>query len=93
MDHRYRGNLKFEEGYVYKNFQVKQCEPKPAKLGIGPYCVYYKGQLVKQEKYHGDCKYWIEELVNDHRQVTREIQKLQSEFIEKWQLPDFPEDL
>ena len=93
MDHRYRGKLKFEGGNTSGDFHVEQCEPKPAKLGIGPYCVYYKDRVVKREQFQGACKNWIENLVDDHHEVARKIRKLQTEFAEKWQLPDFPESL
>ncbi len=93
MVHRYSGNLMFDWGNTIGEFYVEQCEPKPAKAGIGPYCVIYKSKGVRREKFHGECKYWLENLVNDHREVARQIRKLQTEFVEKWQLPDFPESL
>lgn len=93
MDHRYRGKLKFERGNTFGGFNVEQCEPKPAKLGIGPYCVYYKDRVVIREQFQGECKKRIENLVYDHHRVARKIRNLQAEFVEKRQLTDFPESL
>ena len=93
MNHRYTGELTFKMRKNYGPFQVDQSEPKPEKLGVGPYCVYYKDQVVHQEQFQGDCKDWVVDLVDDHRQLTRKIQELKSEFIKKWQLTDFPDNL
>lgn len=93
MYHRYTGELTFKWGKFYGPFQVEQCEPKPAKLGVGPYCVRYKDQVIYRDQFQGVCKTWIENLVNDHHEVARKIRKLRTEFVDEWQLPEFPESL
>ncbi len=93
MYHRYTGELKFKWGRIYGPFYIEQCEPKPEKLGVGPYCVFHKDQIVHRDQFKRPCRDWIENLVNDHHEVTRKIRKLQTELAEKWQLPEFPESL
>lgn len=83
--------LTLEGNSSYKDFFIGQAEPKPEKLGVGPYILMYKNETILRKIRHGECRDELEKLVREKWNIDRRLKKLQDEFCEKWKLSGWPE--
>ena len=88
---RSRRFVKLRWHRYYKDFSIQQADPKPKKLGVGPYVLLYKERIILRKPRHSGCHDELEKLVQEKRQLDADVKKMKQKFCEKWGLKDFPE--